>query len=66
MPNPEDKITAFYNRNKAIQFDFSAGAVSSEGGSIILAAIEKRHKGFVSALMLPALIHQCDLHHELL
>lgn len=44
MPVSEDKITAFYIRNKAIQFNFSGESVSSEGGALLLAAVERKHK----------------------
>ena len=43
MPNKNDKNIAYYLNKKAIKYDFSAEAVSSDGGTLLLSALERKH-----------------------
>ncbi|MBN4049721.1 IS1380 family transposase [Bacteroidales bacterium AH-315-N07] len=44
MPKIKYKNTAFYHNKKAINFDFTAEAVSSDAGVLLLSKIERKHK----------------------
>lgn len=43
MPKNEPKNTAFYSKNKAYQFDFTAEQISSDGGVLLTEKIERKH-----------------------
>lgn len=44
MPKKEPKDTLFYHNKKAVNLDFTAEAVSSDGGVLLLSKIERKHK----------------------
>lgn len=44
MPKVKDQFTAFYQGKKAVRFDFSGEAVSSNGGFLLLSKIERKHR----------------------
>ena len=44
MPKIEDKFNVFYQEKKAVVCDFSAEAVSSDGGLVLLSKLERKHQ----------------------
>jgi len=43
MPKIEEQITAFHQGKKAIKYDFSGEAISSDGGFLLLSKLERNH-----------------------
>lgn len=53
MPKYKEQDTAFYQGKKAVLYDFSGGAISSDGGLVLLEKVERKQgliSGFASQL----------------